>query len=399
MNKEKKENLLRDDLIISNGEISIDPELWEKIKKHYDQKEIISFLDRMIDNHKIQFPYKKISKAKAIKDFQALEVFDINTLTSFQKWNCHRTKINPMMYKKKSVVINQSNVGLYSSDYFHQLERAKAWHERYISPYEAWNTSGKRYFLKTLFLINKQVNQSILRRCLQLKQYWASQFRPSAAKWIYEMFKAKDVLDFSMGWGDRLSGFHASSCTRSYIGIDPNSSLHPAYISQNLLYDKGKSTQFICLPAEDVNYSKFLVDLVFTSPPYFTQERYCNEPTQSWIKYGNNLDNWLEGFLFPTLRGCWSCLREWGRILINISDFYTREGHLQVCQPMLEFMESIGANYEGVIGYKMTKRVASSNWYDNNNSVYCEPIWIWAKGNAPKPIFKSANSHMIDNNS
>jgi len=392
----KIENFLQGAHIVSNGEININRYLWEETVELFTQDEIISYLDRIIDKYGIPFPFKKISKSEARRDFKALELFDVNYLTSINKWNCQRTNMKPLLYKKSSIFVKQSNVGLTSSDYFHHIERAKVGHERYKSPYEAWHSKGKRYFLKALF-VQKRVNSSTLRQSLQIKQFWASQFRPSSAKWIYEMFGAEDILDFSMGWGDRLAAFHSSSSTKSYIGVDPNSILHKKYKAQDKLYNTGKKTKFICLPSEEVDYSKISVDFVFTSPPYFNQERYSTEPTQSWIRYGNYLNDWLKKFLFPTLEGCWSCLREGGRILINISDFYNRKGHLQVCRPMLEFMEKLGANYEGVIGYRMTKRVASSNWHGNDNVVYCEPIWIWVKGNAPDPKLKDCCNILFNN--
>ena len=41
----------------------------------------------------------------------------------------------------------------------------------------------------------------------RLGTYIATQFKPIVAKTIYDMTDAKTVLDTSMGWGDRLTGF------------------------------------------------------------------------------------------------------------------------------------------------------------------------------------------------
>ena len=82
----------------------------------------------------------------------------------------------------------------------------------------------------------------------------------------------QNVLDFSMGWGDRLAGFHASSA-ESYVGIDPNQEVFDNYPRQNELYETYKKTEFIKAPAEDVDFGNRKFDMVYTSPPYFHVER------------------------------------------------------------------------------------------------------------------------------
>ena len=65
----------------------------------------------------------------------------------------------------------------------------------------------------------------------------ASQFKPSIAKAFYDYFGSVNVLDFSAGWGDRLAGFIVES-TKSFVGIDPNSTNHPNYERQVEFYKK-----------------------------------------------------------------------------------------------------------------------------------------------------------------
>ena len=40
---------------------------------------------------------------------------------------------------------------------------------------------------------------------------------------------------------------------------------------------------------EDFDYSEYenYFDVVFTSPPYFSVERYSHDDTQSWVRYKN----------------------------------------------------------------------------------------------------------------
>ena len=56
------------------------------------------------------------------------------------------------------------------------------------------------------------------------------------------------------------------------------------------------------------------VDLIFSSPPYYAQETYCNEPTRSWVKVPDQ-ESWLDGFMGGTLDNCAYCLRPGGYLV------------------------------------------------------------------------------------
>ena len=112
----------------------------------------------------------------------------------------------------------------------------------------------------------------------RLGTYIATQFKPIVAKTIYNMTDAKTVLDTSMGWGDRLTAFYASNATH-YIGCDPNPNTFARYQKMIDFYDKltgGKKTvQMYNCGAEDIPWDEINnVDCAFTSPPYFSTERY-----------------------------------------------------------------------------------------------------------------------------
>ena len=70
-----------------------------------------------------------------------------------------------------------------------------------------------------------------------------------------------------------------------YDGVDPNTNLADSYenmldfVDRNNLYDRKKAnmiTQDFLTFKSDVRY-----DCVFTSPPYFDLELYCDQKTQS----------------------------------------------------------------------------------------------------------------------
>jgi tRNA1(Val) A37 N6-methylase TrmN6 len=198
------------------------------------------------------------------------------------------------------------------------------------------------------------------------------------AKAIYEHFNAEHVLDFSSGWGDRFAGFSAAVCTKSYIGVDPNTRLFEGYMKQVSMYNSGKDVQFINEAAEDVNFSKFAdkFDMIFTSCPYYLAERYTNEPNQSWVRY-KKLDTWLESFIFTTLRNTYTTLKKGGILALNISDVYLHHTINQICNPTIKYaIENLGYVYIGAYGLKMAKRPNSKAV---GKGIFAEPIFLLQK--------------------
>jgi hypothetical protein len=386
----KKPNLLDENEIFGiDQKIFIPRGLWQNIISSYSNEEIMKRMIVLIDEGKIKFPYREYNLEEIRNEFSLLQSKDASVQEG--SWSCKRISEEiPTQYKERSLYVPQAlRIGASVSDFFTQEERMEVGHERFRSPWSAW-TSEKKSFLKFLLnpvMFNKDVTPKALKSALAMRSYIASQFKPQSAKVIYDFFDAKNVLDFSAGWGDRLVGFHASNA-ESYVGIDPNSKLHPKYEAISELCNTGKKTEFICSPAEDADLEDRVFDFVFTSPPYFTLERYSKEETQSWKRYPK-MEKWLEGFLFPTLTKCWNHLSEGGRICVNIADAYTQGQREEICEPMLKHMEKLGATYEGVIGYEMGARPGKN--MGDTSLMFCEPVWIWSKGEAPEPKFKIEN--------
>ena len=58
-----------------------------------------------------------------------------------------------------------------------------------------------------------------------------SNFRPTAAKLIYEKFGGDVIWDMSCGWGGRLLGFLSASNTKQYIGTEPSSKTYDGLVN------------------------------------------------------------------------------------------------------------------------------------------------------------------------
>jgi DNA modification methylase len=80
------------------------------------------------------------------------------------------------------------------------------------------------------------------------------------------------------------------------------------------LLKREKDVTVHCHPAE--TFQSPAVDLVFTSPPYFNQERYSQGVDQSWQKHPD-LAGWLNGFLRPVLKSAGEVSP---RLILNIAD-------------------------------------------------------------------------------
>ena len=361
--------------VTAKKELVIDKYHWQRLNSSYTKQELKDAISDAIEG--LPLPLLPITKEEAKEDFDNLVRFDTRSL--LRKNDIH-TKAE-YEYDASNWYISNSNVGRPASNYFHQEARFAAKHWRFDSPLDSWTIKRiHQEFLEPLWTMKMgQVNTLMLRQCIVLRKYLASQFPPSVAKELYNLFDAKHVFDFSMGWGDRLAGFHASNA-ESYYGTDPNIAVFKNYENQNKLYDTNKKTVFKNSPAEDLDLSDSEFDMIFTSPPYFDVEQYSTDETQSWQRYKSD-DAWLNNFLFVVIEKCWNSLVDGGTLIINISDIFKSKNQIKICDPMNDFISKLPkAHYTGCTGLRLSKRPNSKN--DRPEDAYktsVEPIWIWKK--------------------
>lgn len=373
--------------IVKDNQISIDKELWVELNLKYSKEEIKDFIHDTIEENNLPFPRRDISEQDSRLDFSTLLLSNDTDLILNSEWFTRYEYKYSLKYNDDYMVIKTSPVGNKASDYFHQDSRFLCDSINAPSPIRSWeNRKFRDGALNALWsLKQKEVNGAVLRNCIAMRKYTASQFRPSTAKFMYNYFNANKVLDMSSGWGDRLCGFYASNA-HSYIGFDPNSNLHDGYSKQMEFYANelqgidtkesiihNSGSEFI---DEVLNDEMF--DFIFTSPPYFNIEKYSKDPTQSFKKY-NKIDKWLSEFLFNSIKQAWDRLETNGLLAINISDVYSNHTVNNICDPMNDFISTLdGANYLGAIGYEMRKR-PNSGALKGKVGIFAEPIWLWRK--------------------
>lgn len=364
---------------IKDGEININKAEWECLNNNHTKEEIINLISDQIGL--IEFPFDKISECDAVCDFNNLKKLSVGSII---KRGSFFTKSN-YAFNATDLYIQSNNTGGTSSNYFHHKARMMCDSLNSPSPFRIWGIEKfRKNMLKNLWTMpTDEINSERLRNAINMRNYTASQFRPSAAKALYSLFNSKRVLDFCSGWGDRLSGFSSIQSTELYVGVDPNSNLHINYNEQVKLYQTGKRYIFYDSCAEDTVYNEKF-DTVFTSPPYMDIERYSNDDNQSWKKYKwsskTGCADWLNNFLFKSIRNAWDALGNNGVMAINIADVYGHHVWNKICDPMNEYISTLpDAKYYGMIGYRMAKRPNSMS--DKNEKIFAEPIWVWYKSN------------------
>jgi len=364
---------------VINNELYVKEYNWSVIVSKYTQEHIIQQISDAIVLFEIKLPYREITFDEMVNDYLKLKSLNTKKLSGVDKWG---SKFD-YKYHFNDHYIGNSNVGNKASDYFHQVERWKCDATGYPSPQKTWETERFRLTLfKALFSLKvKEINPTVLRNLISLRKYIAAQFRPSAAKYIYDYFQAETVLDFSMGWGDRILGAHASEYVKKYVGFDPNLNLIQGYVNQIKQYQNiGTPMKFKLVPwcAENPQIElQDEFDLVFTSPPYFDKEKYDQSEQQSYKKY-KSFDSWMNDFLFKTIELRTTNLKSGGHLVINVSDIYTRKKLFQICDGMNDYIASTGKfEYQGAMGLRMPKRPMSKS--TKTVGVYAEPVWLWKK--------------------
>lgn len=204
---------------------------------------------------------------------------------------------------------------------------------------------------------------------------YAVNFPPLTARFLYERYtqhiRSQDLIriyDPSAGWGGRILGAMSIDDNLSihYIGTDPNTDhntengrtkyheladfFNEKTSRSSSLFPKTHTYEIYQLGSEVIGNNKDfqkhqgLVDIVFTSPPYFAKEVYSDDPEQSCNKFPQ-YSAWRDGFLRPTLETAVKWLRNDRYLLWNIADARFGSDILPLEQDSRDILESLGMIY------------------------------------------------------
>jgi len=148
-------------------------------------------------------------------------------------------------------------------------------------------------------------------------------FKATTAKYLYQKYNAKSVLDPTAGWGGRMLGAWALDI--DYTGIDTNTEMKQAYddmmefldkkndFSSDLFEVEKPNLKMIWQSALDVDFSEIDYDMVLTSPPYVNLELY--EHMEPW----ESNEAFYKQFFIPLWQKCIDNIKKGGVVCFNIS--------------------------------------------------------------------------------
>jgi len=362
------------------SEININEHEWTELNNKYDKETIKNWLVQIIRYNNIPFPQTIYSIDQVKEDFLKLCEFDTQKIISDEIFDI-KQPLEKKWDKRINLLWKQSYIGNKSSNYFHEKTRFNVKRIGREYPHDVWNNDVRLKLLMNSFwsMKYKKIGKAEMKSLFRLGMYQAGQFRTTVAKGIYDYFKAKNIFDMSMGWGDRLAGFNSSKYTKNYIGTDPNTLTYNNYQKQHEFYNTGKTLIAYNKPAEELTELPDIpIDLCFSSPPYFIKEQYSSESTQSCNRY-KDLKSWLNNFLFKTLLYQYECLKHDGILAINITDVIIKGEWQEICSPMIEYILSLNnMKYLGFMGMKISSRPALKTRKIIKGSL-AEPIWVFKK--------------------
>ena len=364
-------------------------EPWADLNSKYHKHTIREALQIYILENESPFPYKRIQKEEVVDLFNKLRRSDYKSYIREAKLKKVEEVELKAFYKYPEENYSFENDGCLliqsghqynrGSDYFQQENRYDCGTWSIPSPIDSWRTwKGLKRILGPVWRMDKnKLDEAKYIAGIRLGLYNATQFKPPVARAMYNLFKARTVMDMSCGWGDRLFGFYTSTA-EEYYGCDPNEATYKQYMEQCRVYESildgnCKITEykdhFVCegakkvtiwnLPAEDLDYSQIPeIDLMFSSPPYFATEKYAesgNKEQQSWFRYDGH-KAWQEDFLYNVLGKVQSRLSPNGTMAVNIIDGSVKGARQYICEPMIDHMKTQGIDYKGQIGMTLAQR-------------------------------------------
>jgi hypothetical protein len=243
----------------------------------------------------------------------------------------------------------------------------EAYHHKKLSVYAAWyNHKVLKNAIVYQIHVGDPVTPKRVFKALRLIVRAPTNFRPCVAKALTEAYCPEGglVLDPCAGYGGRACGVKAAG--RRYIGVDPHPKAKEAferlkrYIGEFSFYNE---------PFEDVDLGDIQANLVLTSPPYYSVERYSQDVTQSWVRY-KTWTAWIQGFLDPFVHKSWRYLEFGGCMLVNTKNVRVGRHSYPICDELKQLASSVGFILESVLDLPIGR---------SSKKARTEPIFVFRK--------------------
>lgn len=233
---------------------------------------------------------------------------------------------------------------------------------------------------------------------------YAVNFPPLTARYLYERYtdhireqEQINIWDPSSGWAGRIIGAMSVDDKRTihYVGTDPNtdhnttpgrSKYHEVadFFNEHVrerasLFPKSHTYEIFQCGSEVAQFQhgfqkyKGKLDLVFTSPPYFAKEVYSDDPEQSCHKF-SQYDDWVEGFLRPTLETAVTYLRSDRYLLWNIADAVFDGKLLPLEEDSCRILKELGMEYVTTLKMALAQMPGGNRMEATGETVTINPL-------------------------
>lgn len=280
------------------------------------------------------FPYPNIFYKDIKKEFEKLIRYDVNNVINKDGYisNSSNICLNLCKYFCKDYFYKASDGNMSVEDVFYNDELFI----KVLKNRMGWNTTKEGGIERPyLFPISdKQILNGIRNSGLG---YGVSNFRPVVAKYMYDhaldlIFDLYDfdiidpyIFDYSGGWGARMMGvLSISNC--HYDCTDPLTHECLKDIEKTLLhhnqevnvYDKCSEDSFFMNEQFKEKY-----DIIGSCPPYYDQEIYSKDDTQS-TSSNDNYTDWLNNYWKGTVKNCHYMLDKTGIFILVIKEKHVK---------------------------------------------------------------------------
>lgn len=350
----------------------------------------------VIDLLKSYTPEKYLSSTQEQKDNMVNEVFKI-----------YRSKnIYPITYYNEQGIIEEikkcvikevvwdSNVldfkylqgNNLSRFLFPNLERVNCGTAKNNSMYDRFYNDSKLKKSIELCLRYESPKPIGILRCMRLIGGGvATNFHAMKAKALYERYCPKNgvIYDFACGFSGRMLGALSSKNNYKYFGVEPNTETFNGLNVLGKYIEKATGREKIfkihCQGSEDYRTKNpNVADFAFSSPPYFSLEKYSDEETQCYNKFPN-LDDWFEGYVKPTISNIYHILKPNSFYAVNIADFNLGSKRIEYVDKWIELSKEIGFEYIEQIHMKLQTRRGTGHKDEGKDIKKQEGIFVFRK--------------------
>ena len=201
--------------------------------------------------NKEQFPWRTYTSSALLDDYQ-------RTQMKFKQKQGAYTCEESMPH---------SNLGYMCTNVFFQFERMRTsgLGGSRADAVEFWSRSAN-----AVQIYSRKVKRDLF-STVNFFSHSPSQFPILTAAKFYNFFGATAVLDPYAGWGDRCLASMLANV--DYIGFDSNTRLEKPYQQLVSQYPHDNKIKMNFQPCEDANLDDLKFDLLFSSPPWFDENR------------------------------------------------------------------------------------------------------------------------------